>query len=229
MRVLVVEDEPELRAALIEALRAAEHAVDATGDGEQGLAWLTGAPYDLAVLDVGLPGRSGLAICREARRRGSGVPILMLTARDTLEDKVAGLDAGADDYMVKPFELAELLARVRALLRRQTPRKEGVLVVGGLRLDPASGEVSREGRSIELTRKQRALLEYLMRNAGRLLTREQILEHVWEGADEAQSDVVRAQIKLLRRALGDQGAPRLIETVHGMGYRLVDHAPQAQA
>jgi DNA-binding response OmpR family regulator len=224
MRLLVVEDEPALRATLVEALRGAEHAVDAAADGEQGLAWLLGAPYDLVVLDVGLPGMSGFGVCREARRSGLAVPILMLTARDTLEDKVAGLDAGADDYLVKPFELAELLARVRALLRRHAPRKEGALSVGELRLDPASGEASRAGVPIELTRKQRALLEYFMRNAGRLLTRAQILDHVWDSASEPDSDVVRAQIKLLRRAIGDTGAPRLIETVHGVGYRLIDHA-----
>ncbi|MNS53406.1 Transcriptional regulatory protein TcrA [compost metagenome] len=227
MRVLVIEDEPELRAALTEALRRSGHAVDAAADGLVGLSWLNGASYDLVVLDVGLPGRSGLEVCREARRYGLEAPILMLTARDTLEDKVAGLDAGADDYMVKPFELAELHARVRALLRRSAPRKESVLGVGELRLDPATGEASRAGRPLALSGKQRALLEYLMRHPGRLLTRAQILEHVWGGDAEPDSEVVRAQIKLLRRAIEGPDQPRLIETVHGVGYRLIDHAAEA--
>lgn len=227
MRVLVVEDEPDLRSALAAALKKAGHAVDAAEDGPSGLAHLETYPYDLAVLDVMLPGTSGLAVCAEARRKGLALPILMLTARDTVGDKVAGLDAGADDYMVKPFELDELLARVRALLRRHADKKEGPLRVGALQLDPATGEVTRDGKPLALGRKQRALLEYFMRNPDRVLTREQIFDHVWNGEAEPDSDVVRAQVKLLRKAIGDQDGPRLIQTVHGVGYRMSDHAAGA--
>ncbi len=220
MRILIVEDEPALSAALREALIGIGHAVDAALDGETGSELLDLYPYDLAILDVTLPKASGLDVCREARRRGLNLPILMLTARDTLSDKVAGLDAGADDYMVKPFELDELLARVRALLRRRTPQKEAVLKVADLTLDPATGEVSRAGEPIRLARKERALLEVLMRNAGRIVPRERILEHLWDMASEPDPEVIRAHVKLLRKAIADQQAPRLIETVHGVGYRM---------
>ncbi len=220
MRVLIVEDEPALAAALREALAGIGHAVDVADDGEQAQELFAAYPYDLAVLDVTLPRQSGLDVCRQARLRGLDLPILMLTARDTLSDKVAGLDAGADDYMVKPFELDELLARVRALLRRRSPHKEAVLRVGDLSLDPASGEVLRAGEPVRLARKERALLEVLMRNAGRIVPRERILEHLWDMEAEPDPEVIRAHVKLLRKALRDQQEPRLIETVHGIGYRM---------
>ncbi|MFP5501188.1 MAG: response regulator transcription factor [Candidatus Sericytochromatia bacterium] len=229
MRLLIIEDEPALRAAVAEAMTGVGHAVDEAPNGHEGLAMLRAFPYDAAILDIGLPGLDGLSLCREVRALGMTVPILLLTARDTLKDKVEGLDAGADDYLVKPFELDELLARVRALLRRHAPRKESVLAVADLRLDPATGEAWRAGRKIELPRKERALLEYLMRNAGRLVSRDQILLHVWDSPDAPESDVVRAHIKLLRKAIGDVGSPRLIQTVHGLGYRMADHAPDASA
>jgi DNA-binding response OmpR family regulator len=220
MRVLIVEDEPSLAAALREALAGIGHAVDVASDGEAAEEMLAAYPYDLALLDVTLPRRSGLEVCRHARDRGLNLPILMLTARDTLADKVAGLDAGADDYLIKPFELDELLARVRALLRRRSPSKEAVLRVADLTLDPATGEVSRGGVPIKVTRKERALLEVLMRNAGRIVPRERILEHLWDMDAEPDPEVIRAHVKLLRKAIADQHAPRLIETVHGIGYRI---------
>lgn len=225
MRVLVVEDEPRLRGALREALEKAGYTVDTAGDGVQGLEAILDLPCDAVVLDIMLPRLSGLDVCRTARKQGRDVPILLLTARDSTADKVAGLDAGADDYLVKPFEIAELLARVRALLRRQGGRKQGVLQVADLVLDPATGDVTRGGKPVVLARKQRALLEYLLRSAGRIVTRDQILEHVWDFAADPESDVVRAQVKLLRKAIGDTGRPRLIETVHGIGYRMADDVP----
>ena len=227
MRILAIEDEPDLRGGLLEALARAGHAADGAATGPEGLDMILGRAYDLVVLDVGLPGLDGLSVCREARRRGATMPILVLTARDALADKVAGLDAGADDYLVKPFELDELLARVRALLRRPGGERTGALAVGDLRLDPATGQATRGGRPVVLARKERALLEYLMRNRGRIITRDQILAHVWDEPGGPESDVVRAHVRLLRKAIADDGAPRLIETVHGIGYRMVDRAPEA--
>lgn len=220
MRILIVEDEPALAAALREALAGSGHAVDVAADGEAAMANLAAYPYDLMLLDVMLPRQSGLEVCRHARERGLDLPILMLTARDTLADKVAGLDAGADDYLIKPFELDELLARVRALLRRKSDRKDAILRVADLQLDPASGEVQRAGRRLKLTRKEHALLEVLMRHAGRIVPRERIIEHLWDMEAEPDPEVVRAHVKLLRKAIGDSGEPRLIETVHGIGYRM---------
>ena len=220
MRLLIVEDEPALASALREALEGIGHAVDVARDDAEAEGLLALVPYDLALLDVTLPRRTGLDVCRWARTRGLDLPILMLTARDTLADKVAGLDAGADDYMVKPFELDELFARVRALLRRRAPSKEAILRVADLTMDPASGEVTRGGAPIRLTRKERALLEVLMRNAGRIVSRERILEHLWDMEAEPGPEVIRAHVKLLRKAIADQREPRLIETVHGIGYRM---------
>lgn len=222
MRILVVEDESHLAAALQEALTAKAHAVDVAAEGPEALAMMRTYPFDLVVLDVMLPGISGLEVCRQARNEGLAVPILMLTSRDTLQDKVAGLDAGADDYLVKPFELDELHARVRALLRRSSS-KDPILAVGDLVLDPASGDVRRAGQPIKLSRKERALLEVLMRHAGRIVTHDQIIEHLWTMDEEPQPELVRAHIKGLRKAIGDQGASRIIQTVHGLGYRMVDH------
>ncbi len=224
MRVLVVEDEAPLAAALRDALGGGGHAVDVAADGEEADTLIDGIPYDLVVLDLGLPKRSGLEVCRRARARGANMPILVLTARDATADKVAGLDAGADDYLVKPFELPELQARVRALLRRQGPARDPLLRTADLILDPATGRVTRAGRDLTLPRKERALLEYFLRHPGRLLSHDDILTHVWSGEAEPASDVVRAHVKLLRKAIGDDRAPRLIQTVYGLGYRLADHA-----
>lgn len=225
MRILVVEDNLALSSALQEALEQDGHAVDCAHDGVAGLDLLGAFPYDLILLDVTLPGSSGLELCSKARERHVSAPILMLTARDTLADKVAGLDSGADDYMVKPFELPELKARVRALLRRATPHKQSILQVGDLALDPATGDVRRAGRPLKLHRKERALLEVLMRQAGRIVTRDQIIEHLYDLEAEPSPEVIRAHIKGLRKAIGDDGDPRLIQTVHGIGYRMAAHVP----
>ena len=222
MRILIVEDDPGLQPVLAEAFSHAGHVVDVVADGASARDHLAAWPYDLAVLDRGLPDGDGLELCAAVRARRPDTPILVLTARDTLGDRVAGLDAGADDYLVKPFAVEELLARARALLRRPGGDRAPVLAVGDLRFDPATGEVTRGDRPVTLARKERALLEYLMRNAGRIVTRDQILDHVWDDGGAVESDVVRAHVKLLRRAIGDDGAPRLIETVHGVGWRLLD-------
>lgn len=229
MRLLVVEDEPALASAIADALLSAGHAVDLAPDGIEATDLMVGVPYDLVVLDLGLPGRSGLDVCSRARQAGFDAPILMLTARDALADKVEGLDRGADDYLVKPVELEELLARVRALLRRRAPVRGPLLRAGDLELDPATRVVTRAGRRVSLARKELALLEYFLRNPGRLLTRTQILDHVWDADAEHDSDVVRAHVKGLRKAIGDVGSPRLIQTVHGLGFRLVvpGEAPDA--
>jgi DNA-binding response OmpR family regulator len=227
MRILLAEDDADLRDAVRESLLAAGHVVDAEANGSAALAMLRSYPYDLAVLDIVLPGRSGLEVCLEARRARLGLPVLLLTARDTLKDKVEGLDAGADDYLTKPFELPELLARVRALLRRTSDRKAGVLEVGPLRFDPASGEASHDGHPIVLTRKLRSLFELFMRHPGHILGLERIVDHVWDLEDEPEPNAVRAQVKLLRKAIGDTGDPRLIQTVHGLGYRLAADAQGA--
>lgn len=220
MRILIAEDERPLAAALQDALAGQGHAVDVAPDGEVAADRALHGPYDLAVLDIGLPIRTGLEVCRAVRAAGRDLPILMLTARDSLADKVTGLDAGADDYLVKPFELDELHARVRALLRRRAPMRDPVLRVGPLALDPATGRATRDGRELALPRKEFALLEYFMRHPGRLLTREQILDHMWGDASPG-SDLVRAHVKLLRKAIADHDTPRLIQTVHGVGFRLV--------
>lgn len=225
MRILVVEDNLALADALREALAADGHAVDTAHAGPEGLELMGAFPYDLVILDVMLPGMSGLEVCRRARERRVAAPILMLTARDTLADKVAGLDSGADDYLVKPFDLPELKARVRALLRRAAPHKASVLQVGDLELDPASGEVRRGGAPLRLHRKERALLEVLMRHAGRIVTRDQIIEHLYDLDSEPSHEVIRAHVKGLRRAIGDDREPRLIQTVHGIGYRMAAHVP----
>lgn len=225
MRILVVEDNLALSGALQESLEQDGHAVDCAHDGGAALDLLGAFPYDLILLDVTLPGPSGLEICRKARERHVATPILMLTARDTLSDKIAGLDSGADDYMVKPFELPELKARVRALLRRAMPHKQSILQVGDLEFDPATGDVRRAGRLLKLHRKERALLEVLMRQAGRIVTRDQIVEHLYDLDAEPSHEVIRAHVKGLRRAIGDDGDPRLIQTVHGIGYRMTAHVP----
>lgn len=225
MRILVVEDNAELAAGLREALEADGHAVDVAGDGALGEDLIRSYPYDLAILDVMLPERSGLDVCRAARRAGLATPVLMLTARDTLADKVTGLDAGADDYLVKPFELAELRARVRALLRRATPSREAVLAVGDLRYDLATHAITRAGTPLKLSKKERALLEVLMRHAGSIVTHEQILERLYDMDAEPTQELIRAHVKGLRRAIGDDQEPRLIQTVHGIGYRMTSHVP----
>ena len=220
MRILVIEDNRRLSAALKQSLSEAGYAVDAAYDGAEGQAFAVAAPYDAIILDILLPVKDGLAVCRELRQGGMRAPIIMLTARDTVADRVRGLDSGADDYLVKPFALNELLARLRALLRRDAPHKGGWLEVGDLRLDPATRFVERAGRAIELTARQYTLLEYFMRHPNQLLTREVIESHLWSYDYEGASNVVDVYVRRLRRQIDDPFDTKLLETVRGAGYRL---------
>jgi len=220
MRILVVEDEHKIATFLRRGLTEEGYAVDLAYDGDEALDWSAVAPYDLIVLDVLLPKRSGIAVCRALRERGVHTPVLMLTARDAVEDRVAGLDAGADDYLVKPFAFSELLARMRALLRREPTTQASLLQVADLTLDPATHIVTRAGAVIPLANKEYQILEYLMRNANRVLTRTLIAEHVWDYDFDRDSNVIDVHIRTLRRKLDDGHATKVIHTVRGVGYRL---------
>jgi two-component system, OmpR family, response regulator len=220
MRLLVVEDEVKMAGLLKRALEEEGYAVDVTGSGEEAL-WLgTENPYDAIVLDLMLPDVDGFAVCRGLRERGRWTPVLMLTARDAVQDRVAGLDAGADDYLTKPFSLAELLARLRALIRRGATERPSVLRVGDLSLDPAARSVARDGHAIELTSKEYALLEFFMRHPGEVLTRTRLIEHVWDFAYEGDSNVVDVYVRYLRNKVDRPFGRDSIETVRGSGYRL---------
>jgi DNA-binding response OmpR family regulator len=220
MRILVVEDNHRLSAALARSLDDAGYAIDTAFDGQQGLDLALAAPYDAIILDILLPIKHGLDVCCELRRARVNTPVLMLTARDAVEDRVRGLDAGADDYLVKPFALSELLARLRALLRRESPQKSGLLEVGDLRLDPATRFVERAGRGIELAAKQYALLELFMRHPNQILSREMIESHIWSYDFDATSNVVDVYVRRLRRQIDDPFELKLLETIRGAGYRL---------
>jgi len=220
MRILVVEDEPGIAHFVRQGLTEAGHAVDLAADGEAGLDFALAADYDVVILDIMLPGRDGLALLRELRRRGQKTPALMLTARDTVDDRVAGLDAGADDYLVKPFAFAELMARIRALLRRPPLQMGTVLRVGDLSMNTANHEVSRAGRRIDLSPREYAVLEYLMRHPNQVLSRTQIGEHVWNFDFYNESNVVDVYIGYLRRKIDRGAAAPLLHTVRGVGYRL---------
>ena len=220
MRVLVVDDEPPVRTALERALRLAGYDVALAEGGEQALREVAGSAPDAIVLDVLMPGVDGLEVCRRIRSAGDTTPILMLTARDAVSDRVAGLDAGADDYLVKPFALDELLARLRALLRRTGPNGAKVLRFADLTLDPATREVKRGDRPIDLTRTEFHLLELFMRNPRRVLTREVILEQVWGFNFGPASNSLDVFAGYLRRKTEAAGEPRLIHTVRGVGYVL---------
>lgn len=222
MHILVVEDDQRLGRLLQRVLTEERHAADLAHSGERGLDLALSGGYDLVILDLMLPDLDGVEVCRRMRAEGIGTPVLMLTARGTVEDRVAGLNAGADDYLVKPFAMAELLARVGALLRRRDRSADvpTVLEVGGLTLDLLRREVRRDGRTIELTPKEFALLEYLMRNTGRALSRTQIIDHVWRYDLDAVSNVVDIYIHYLRDKV-DRGFDRqLIRTVRGVGYKI---------
>ena len=220
MRILVVEDEHRLVSVLKQGLQEHGYAVDVAYDGADGLDLAQTEPYDLLILDVMLPKLDGYRICRQLRARHVHVPILMLTARDAVDDRVAGLDSGADDYLTKPFAFRELLARVRALLRRDSTAKETILRAGDLTLDPVTRDVHRGDRRIELASKEYAVLEYFMRNPNHVLTRTQIAEHVWDYDFAAMSNVVDVYVRTLRRKLADDQEPRLLRTVRGTGYQL---------
>jgi len=220
MRILIVEDDAALSAYIRKGLEAECHAVDTALDGEQGQSMAIGIDYDLVVLDLNLPRVDGLTVLRSVRQRKTHLPVMILTARSRVEDRVQCLDSGADDYLVKPFSFIELAARARALLRRSHLPSESVLKVQDLSLDRVERKVERAGRSIELTTKEFALLEYLMRNAGRRLTRAMIIEHVWNLAFESATNVVDVYINYLRRKIDDGFVIPLIHTVRGVGYQL---------
>ncbi len=220
MRVLVVEDYAPLRQALTKGLEEAGFAVDATGDGEEGLWYARSGAHDAIVLDRMLPGLDGLELLATLRREGRDTHVLLLTAKDTLDDRVTGLNAGADDYLVKPFSFDELLARLQALIRRRYGSKSPVLCIDDLEIDTVRRHVQRGGICIELTAREYALLEYLARRTGELVTRTDIWEHVYDFCDSAQSNVVDVYIGYLRRKLERPGQPRLIHTRRGQGYVL---------
>lgn len=221
MRVLVVEDDVQLAEMLTEALTSRQYNVDVAHDGEFARDWVETLTYDLILLDITLPKLDGIRFCRFLRDRQSTVPILMLTARDTIADKIIGLDAGADDYMVKPFDLEELMARIRALLRRGTTTTRSILTWGELQLDASTLDVRYGETPISLTPKEYALLELLVANGRRIMSRPGIIERLWSLDDAPTEEAVKFHIKTLRQKLRKSGAPEdLIETVHGLGYRL---------
>jgi two-component system copper resistance phosphate regulon response regulator CusR len=226
MRVLVVEDDSRVAALLAKGLREQSYAVDLAADGEHALYQAAINTYDLIVLDVMLPRKDGHVVCRELRSAGFRAPILMLTARDAVDDRVAGLDCGADDYLTKPFDFKELLARLRALLRRSSTIRPQLATVADLSVDTASHAVTRAGKPVSLTAKEYALLEFLVLNQGRVLGREQIAEHVWDENFDALSNTIDVYVKRLRVKLDTGHSPRLIHTRRGEGY-LLTPVPQA--
>jgi two-component system, OmpR family, response regulator len=220
VRILVIEDELKMASLLRRGLTEEGHVVDVAGTGDEGL-WMAGeVEYDAIVLDLMLPGMDGFEVCRRLRHRGVWTPVLVLTARDSVEDRVSGLDAGADDYLPKPFSFAELFARLRALVRRGASERPAVLEVGRLRLDPATRQLWRDQTEIHLSSKEFAVLETFMRRPGHVLTREQLLEHAWDFAFEPNSNVVDVYIRYLREKIDRPFGGRSIETVRGAGYRL---------
>jgi DNA-binding response OmpR family regulator len=225
MRILLVEDEVNISTYVKRGLEEAGYAVDTALTGLEALRWADTAHYDFVVLDILLPEMDGVTVCRELRKRGSRAAVLMLTALGAVDDRVAGLDAGADDYLVKPFAIEELLARLRALARRapETARTP-VLTVADLSLDPATHQVTRAEKRILLSAREFGILEYLMRNAGIVLTRAMITEHVWDYDVFHQSNAIDVYIRNLRRKMDDDFEPRLIETIRGVGYRLTPDA-----
>jgi two-component system, OmpR family, response regulator len=220
MRALVVEDEVKMAALIRRGLVEEGYAADVAQTGEEALWMARATPYDAIVLDLMLPGRDGLEVCRELRENGVWSPILMLTARDGLEDKVSGLDSGADDYLSKPFSFAELLARLRALTRRGPAERPVVLEVGALRLDPALRQAWRGDVEIDLSAKEFSLLETFMRHAGDVLTRLDLLEHAWDYGYENRSNIVDVYVRYLREKIDRPFGADSIQTVRGVGYRL---------
>jgi two-component system, OmpR family, copper resistance phosphate regulon response regulator CusR len=225
MRVLLVEDDSRIARFVSRGLRERTYAVDVAGTGVEALYKFFVSDYDVVVLDVMIPERDGFSVCRELRTRGSNVPVLMLTARDAVADRIKGLDSGADDYLTKPFAVAELAARLRALLRRGQVLRPPVIQIADLLIDTRSRKVTRGKRDVELTAKEYALLEYLAREAGRVLSRSEISEHVWDETYDPASNLIDVHINRLRRKLEDGGATSLIQTKRGAGYVLV--SPEA--
>jgi two-component system OmpR family response regulator len=220
MRILVVEDELKMASLLHRGLVEEGHAIDLARTGDDGVWMAESAEYDAIVLDLMLPGIDGFEVCRRVRENGVWAPVLMLTARDAVEDRVAGLDAGADDYLPKPFAFAELLARLRAIVRRAAAERPALLEVGDLRLDPATHKAWRGEAEIHLSAKEFALLETFMRRPGQVLSRYQLLEHAWDYAYENRSNVVDVYVRYLRGKIDRPFGRHSLETVRGVGYRL---------
>jgi DNA-binding response OmpR family regulator len=229
MRILLAEDDTALAGFVRKGLEAEHYAVDVSADGEQARALATELDYDVVVLDLNLPRLDGVAILQHIRNRKPNVPILILTARGRVEDRVQCLDLGADDYLVKPFSFSELSARIRALLRRSRLPSESLLRVEDLKLDRVERRVTRGSRPIELTSKEFGLLEYLMRNAGRRVTRAMIIEHVWNLSFDSSTNLVDVYINYLRRKIDDGYAQKLIHTIRGVGYELSGSSEIANA
>jgi DNA-binding response OmpR family regulator len=227
MRILLVEDDEDLAKFIRKGLKEEHYAVDVAADGEEGLAWAVGHPYDLLIIDIMLPKLDGLTLCRRVRATGILTPVLLLTARNTVETKVTGFDLGADQFLPKPFAFVELLARVRALLRRGGPQPVVHLQAADLKLDPVAHRVWRAGHEIPLTNKEYALLEFLLRNKNRVLTRTAIIEHVWDISYDPMTNIVDAHIRALRAKIDREFSPPLITTVRGAGYMLEE--PEATA
>ena len=224
MRLLLIEDYRPLQESLSKGLREAGFAVDTTGDGQEGLWYAMGNDYDVIILDLMLPGMDGLTLLRRLRQEGREGHVLILTARDTVEDRIKGLDLGADDYLVKPFAFKELLARIRALIRRNYSKKNPQVTIGDLRIDLAAQQVRRGKEELHLTPREYALLEYLAMRAGQTVSRSEIWEHVYEFNSESSSNVVDVYIGYLRRKIERPDKPALIETVRGRGYVLGAHS-----
>ena len=225
MRILLVEDEPSVAAFLHQGLTEQDYTVDLAADGLLGLHHAQSTPYDCLILDQMLPGLSGLEVCRQVRAHDSGVPILMLTALGETDDEIRGLDAGADDYLVKPFAFSELLARIRALVRRRTeaPAPVAILRLADLSLDPATKRVERAGQLITLTAREFALLEYLLRHQGRVVSRADLLEHVWDLSFDTGSNVIDVYINYVRNKVDKPFEYKFIQTQVGMGYILKEN------
>jgi DNA-binding response OmpR family regulator len=224
MRILLVEDDARIARFLRKGLAENSYAVDVAATGEAALYLASVGSYDAIILDVIIPPPDGFEVCRRLRNEGSGVPVLMLTARDGVSDRVEGLDSGADDYLAKPFQFAELLARLRALLRRGGPTHSTVLLVGGLEIDTPSHRVRLDGQPITLTTKEYSLLEYLARNAGRIIGREEIAEHVWDKDFDPFSNLIEVYVNRLRRNIEKVSRKKLIHTVRGAGYMLEEQS-----
>ena len=220
MRILVVEDEKRLAEVIKKGLVEEGYSVDIAYDGEEGQYMAENTSYDLVILDIMLPKKDGITICQELRVKEISTPILMLTAKDSVEDRVKGLDSGADDYLIKPFAFSELVARVRALLRREALSKASKLQVGNLVMDTLTREVWRGDTKIELTAKEYALLEYFMRHPNMVITRTMLMEKVWDYDFEGMSNIIDVYIRRLRLKLDEEGGESIIETVRGAGYRL---------
>jgi len=225
MRILLAEDEQKVASFIQRGLEAEHHAIDVVYDGEAALARATDGDYDLLILDVMLPKRDGLWVLKDLRTRKRSLPVLLLTARDTVADKVAGLDSGADDYLTKPFAFEELVARVRALLRRGGPAAPAVLQVADLRLDPVTRQVTRAGKPIDLTAKEYALLEFFLRRAGQVVSRAVIAHHVWGVDFDTFTNVIDVYVNYLRKKIDADFVPKLLHTVRGVGYVLKEPEP----